>query len=59
MCFGGRGKWEGGVGFEDDEGMKLDGTPLREGGRALKWGRRGWGPLTSSRLLVTGRYFNT
>lgn len=43
-------------------GWKLDGTPLREGGRPLKWGREGEGgrgPLTSTRLLVTGRYFNT
>lgn len=23
-------------------GWKLDGTPLQEGGRTLKWGRRGW-----------------
>lgn len=59
MCFGGRAKWEEGVLLRMMRGWKLDGTPLREGGRALKWGRRGWGPLTSSRLLVTGRYFNT
>lgn len=40
-------------------GWELDGTPRREGGRALKWGEEGKGALTSPRLLVTGRYFNT
>lgn len=23
-------------------GWELDGTPRQEGGKALKWGRRGW-----------------
>lgn len=32
----------GGLVLRMMRGWELDGTPQQEGGRALKWGRRGW-----------------
>lgn len=61
MCFGGRGAVGGAtVGWgvlRMMRGWALDGILVLEVGMALKWGEEGAG--TTSRLLVTGRYFNT